>query len=103
MTSAYGIYFLIAYLENYNQRKLLALVLGLVLISFPYTLFIQELNTNISSEENNLPGVEGHGLAGETVNAALWSKLYINENERILNCETQIFEMNPYFFMKKFC
>ena len=59
----------------------MVLIVVILVISFPFTFYIKELQTNIRADRENQLGVEGFGLNQETRSATVWTEEYISDDK----------------------
>jgi len=94
--SLLGGYGIVAFINNIEKLPTGNAIIGLIIImivAVPYTIYVRELNTNLSAEKSNPSGVEGFGIPLETRNAAMWIGNYIPNTARTIDNHPKSYQL----------
>jgi len=83
---AIGLKNFLHFIEIYSSReKSFTLLIVIILILIPYTVYIKELQTNIGAEREQSDTVKGYGIIQETYNQGIWNKEYLSIEDKVLS------------------
>jgi len=96
----YGIIHLSSRIKKYSINSVIATIVIIILIGFSYTIYIKELNTNISAEKGNHPEVNGFGISMESENTAMWIDGYITKMDRTIDNNPKSYQLLTFVDMR---